>query len=238
MMSRLFFFTFLTLTVLTGSAHAKVFRNQYVQFELPAGWDCKIEGTEWVCQSNDPQVKKEVIVICAAKQRGPDDDLQKYEEHLKKGRSKTDLSGKPYTSEVSFVKTVEIKGTTWVDGMHYGSEIPGFYTRYLSTIKGKVAMLLTWSVAKSSYEKYRTELMTFVNSLEALESDGSAVASGSGFDLAHPLGDDPSVPSAAGVPGGAADALKKKLDSKSLIGLAVVIGALGAYIYIRKRKKK
>ena len=235
---RTFLLLIASLVLNTENGWSKLFRNDYVQFELPAGWDCKIEGSEWVCQSNDPEVKKEIIVICAAKQRGPEDEIDKYREHLKKPRPKTDLAGKPYTSEVVWVNEKEIKGQMWVDGMHVGSEIPGFYTRYISTVKGKVAMLLTWSVAKSSYQKYLAEMNAFVNSLQALDNVGEAVASGSGFDTPHPLGDDPQVPSPAdGGAGGALGALAKSNAGKA-VGLGIIAAAVVGLIIIRRRKAK
>ncbi len=216
------------------SASAKVFKNNYVQFELPAGWDCKIEGTELVCQSNDPEIRKELIVICAAKQRGPEDELDKYKEHLKKARPKTDLAGKPYSSDVLWVNDVDIKGQRWIDGMHVGSEIPGFYTRYLSTVKGKIAMLLTWSVAKTSYKKYLADMDTFVKSLQALDDVGEATASGSGFDTAHPLGDEPSVPGAPAAGGNIAALAQQNLPK--IIGGAILAAAVIGLVIVRKRK--
>ena len=57
---------------------AKRFANGYTEFELPPGWQCVIEGSEWVCQSEDKDRKKEAIIILAAKKRGSQDTCLLY----------------------------------------------------------------------------------------------------------------------------------------------------------------
>ena len=39
-------------------AEAKKFATKYCEFELPAGWECVLEGLEWVCQSSSKERKK------------------------------------------------------------------------------------------------------------------------------------------------------------------------------------
>ena len=41
------------MAVFSENVQAKLFRNAYVQFELPAQWNCNLEGTEWVCSSQN-----------------------------------------------------------------------------------------------------------------------------------------------------------------------------------------
>ncbi|MBG09504.1 MAG: hypothetical protein CME68_12150, partial [Halobacteriovoraceae bacterium] len=54
---------------------AKKFATKYCEFELPPGWECVLEGLEWVCQSSSKERKKEAIIILAAKLRGSQDSL-------------------------------------------------------------------------------------------------------------------------------------------------------------------
>jgi len=49
--------------LITVTAHAKLFTSQYCEFELPPGWECALEGTEWVCQSTNKDRQKEAIII-------------------------------------------------------------------------------------------------------------------------------------------------------------------------------
>ena len=41
-------FVFTAICFVCLSARAKRFANQYTEFELPSGWECALEGTEWV----------------------------------------------------------------------------------------------------------------------------------------------------------------------------------------------
>ena len=68
--------------VFSYGVQAKRFTNQYTEFELPGGWECQLEGTEWVCQSLNKDRKKEAIIILAAKLRGERDDLAEYQNYL------------------------------------------------------------------------------------------------------------------------------------------------------------
>src|SRR5690554_3587394 len=80
-------------------AYAKSFSNEYVQFELPTGWECAIEGSEWVCQSENEDRRKEAIIILAAKYRGPQDSLEEYQAYLKTDKTYQLPGGKMQRSE-------------------------------------------------------------------------------------------------------------------------------------------
>ena len=84
---------------LTSELLAKRFTNQYAEFELPPGWDCVLEGTEWVCQSENEERKKEAIIILAAKIRGEQDSLDEYMSYLKKTKAFSLPGGKKQISE-------------------------------------------------------------------------------------------------------------------------------------------
>ena len=90
-MKRVFLFSF-TLILLMSSAWAKRFTNQYCEFELPSGWQCALEGSEWVCQSENSERKKEAIIILAAKRRGEQDSMEEYTAYLKKPKTYTCIS--------------------------------------------------------------------------------------------------------------------------------------------------
>lgn len=44
--------------LITSSAFAKRFASKYCEFELPPGWECALEGSEYVCQSENADRKK------------------------------------------------------------------------------------------------------------------------------------------------------------------------------------
>ncbi len=147
---------FIVFTLITASnAWAKRFANQFCEFELPQGWVCALEGSEWVCQSETEERKKEAIIILAAKVRGEQDSLDEYQAYLKKGKSYQLPGGKVQVSEAKYTKMSDVNGQQWVDALHLASEVPGFYTRYLATVKEDLGVAVTFSVAKDLYSTYQ-----------------------------------------------------------------------------------
>ncbi len=140
---------------LTSVVHAKTFTSQFSEFELPSGWDCALEGSEWVCQSDDKDRKKEAIIILAAKFRGEQDSLDQYQAYLKQPKSFNLPGGKTQISEAKSVAVKTINNQRWVDALHLASEVPGFYTRYLATVKDNLGIAVTFSVAKDHYDSYQ-----------------------------------------------------------------------------------
>ena len=144
------------LFVFSGmQAHAKRFANGYTEFELPVGWECFLEGSEYVCQSENEDRKKEAIIILAAKKRGPQDTLVEYQKYLSQPRVYTLPGNKKQVSEAKNVTTKTINNHRWVDSLHLASEVPGFYTRYLATVKAGIGVAVTFSVTKSMYDAYK-----------------------------------------------------------------------------------
>ena len=132
-------------------AQAKRFSNAYVSFELPSNWNCKLEKTEWVCGSQYKNKSTQAIIILTAKERGPADTLQAYKAYLSNPKAIPAVgSGAPRKSKVLHIKERNIAGHGWVDGMQLGSEVTDFYTRYLATIKGRLAIIITFSAYKKT----------------------------------------------------------------------------------------
>lgn len=149
-------FILCSLIVATGHAvGGKTFTSQYCEFQLPPGWECALEGTEWVCQSDNKQRKKEAIIILAAKIRGKQDDLAQYQAYLKKPKTFNLPGGKTQVSEAKYTKMSQVNGQNWVDSLHLASEVPGFYTRYMATVKADLGIAVTFSVAKDHYDAYQ-----------------------------------------------------------------------------------
>ena len=59
--------------------------------------------------------------------------------------------------------------------MHLGSEIPHYYTRYLATLKGNIAVLVTFSAHKLFYSKYSSEFFRAIKSLRVLATKAKTV---------------------------------------------------------------
>lgn len=146
---------FLALVAMSFNVHAKRFASQYCEFELPSGWVCSLEGSEWVCQSSNKQRQKEAIIILAAKIRGSQDSLEAYQGYLQKKKTFRLPGGKTQVSDPRTVGLKTINSQRWVDALHLASEVPGFYTRYLATVKEDLGVAVTFSVAKDFYGQYQ-----------------------------------------------------------------------------------
>lgn len=146
-------------------ANGAQFLNQYLQFELPPGWECNIEGTEYVCQSTNKDRQKEAIIILAAKLRGKQDTYDSYKAYLSAPKQFKLPGGKFQKSEPMFSKMRDISGHRWVDAMHMASEVPGFYTRYLATVKEDLGVAVTFSVSKDHYKAYKDIFDSLITTL-------------------------------------------------------------------------
>ncbi len=221
-------------------AGAKTFKTQFVKFELPPNWSCKQEELDWVCQPDNLAERSEAIVVVVTKAANEvDDTLPKYEEVLRVRRNMRDLVGNAYQSEVKSVRTRQIKNHPWVDALQLGSEIPGFYSRYVATVKEKVAALLTYSVAESVYPKYATTLDQMIDSTEVF-FDPKAFAeamNASPTSLLGSRGIGAKLRSAPKIEGDAAKNTKKDegTDMSQIIGGALIVGAVVFYIIKKKR---
>lgn len=248
---------FALLLVYPPTSEAKSFRNSYVSFELPSKWDCYLENTAWVCRyaiskscigpqasskaCQDQRTKtREAIIILTAKEVGPKDSFKVYYDHLKQPRPIVTRKGRRTKSKIIHVKPVTIEGQKWVDGMHLGSEIPHYYTRYLATIKGNIAVLVTFSAHKLFYTKYSNEFFRAIKSLRVVATkastiptnerrqrgDGGMLGSGLGVDI--PMdGLDENFAAASGDSGGS--------SSNMLFLVAFLLAAVGVYIWFKRR---
>lgn len=153
----------------TTNVFAKTFTSQFAEFELPNGWECALEGSEWVCQSDNKDRKKEAIIILAAKYRGANDSLDMYQAYLKAPKTFSLPGGKTQVSEAKSVAIKEINGQRWVDSLHLASEVPGFYTRYLATVKDSLGIAVTFSVAKDHYDSYQDIFEKIIATLKVFD---------------------------------------------------------------------
>lgn len=234
----------LLVILLSNSAHAKRFRNAYVSYELPPNWNCKLEGSEWVCENDFAGKTKEAIIILTAKEVGPGDTLAIYLAHLQTPRVIPGRGGTPTKSQIIHVKERMIGNQMWIDGMHLGSEVGPYFTRYLATIKDKISILVTFSAHKEHYTKYSGDFIRAVESLRVVASKDTLNDRGakglnqqSTETIGMPTGQNPTpygsdiLPEENSGPRG-----KGKYLNWLLIG--VVLSCLGAVFYIRMHKQK
>lgn len=228
-------FILLATLLLPLSAQAEVFSNSYVSFELPARWKCEIEKTEWFCRSDVTRYSKEAVIILTAKEVGPGDSLSQYEAYLKTPKIISAPDGTPIHSKVRQVKTIQINGHQWVDGMHLASEVPFYYTRYLATVKQRIAILVTFSAHQRFYTKYSNDFFKAIQSLKVIATPNllnvTTGLSGGAGQIGSPVGIPSDVAEFPIEPSGSSS------SRQNMILLAIIFIAVGAYFFLKKKKK-
>jgi hypothetical protein len=182
---------FFALIVGAAPLEAKVFSNSYIRFQMPDQWGCRLENTAWICRHRVAQVcqrqpksgdcpqqikrSREALVIFTAKETSNVDSLKAYLTHFQEPRPIKPSKGNQSQSQVIHTKAVKIGRQNWVDSMHLSSELPNYYTRYLATIRGNVAVLVTLSAHKKYYTNYSSHFFKAIKTLEVTASELSKV---------------------------------------------------------------
>jgi hypothetical protein len=230
------------LLFIASSGYATKFANQFIEFELPPQWQCNLEGAEWVCQSQSEGKKRDTIMVFAAKQAGPLDSVDQYLAYLKTSKIFT-VNNKSLRSEVKYAKTITINSQSWVDAIHFESEIPGFYTRYLSTVKQDIGILVTFSVNKTKYSQYLSDFETMQKSLKVFRKEGGITAAQTAkvfqdTQIPTSIGNDSVfssvMPSRSGVP----EQPVQPKTKKGKIPSAVLLGIVAAIVFLLILKRR
>lgn len=236
--------SFLAIALGAQPGYASKFANQFIEFELPPQWTCNLEGAEWVCQNTDASKKKDAIIVLAAKIAGPQDSMDQYLTYLKSAKSYTSIQGKPVKSDPKYAKTQGINGQTWVDALHLESEIPGFYTRYLATIKEDIGVLVTYSINKSKYQSYLEDFDNMVRTLKVFRKPGGMNAAPAGGNLFGQAAIPPNTVDNnvvfGNIPQGGADqqAPKPKQADNSLLLIGLLVAVVGFVVWKRRQKSQ
>lgn len=233
----------LALLSTTPLAWGKLFRNAYVSFELPPNWNCKLEGAEWVCENDFSKKQKEAIIILTAKEVGPGDTLANYMTYLQGAKTLPGKAGQPTKSKVINVQQRTIGNQLWIDGMHEGSEVSAYFTRYMATIKDRIAILITFSAHKEHFAKYSNDFRVAIESLRVVAGPdllGGGANQGPGRG-GGTVGNAPDhyVPweqpgGGGGIEDGQTHGGRKYLK---IILFAIILGGAGGYLYWQSKKK-
>ena len=124
-------------------AGATRFHNSYVSFDMPDGWACKLEETEFVCYPPPPDGRHSMGVILTAKQVGRVDSPQLYLRHLE------EVGRRPEVTVGQAPKQTLIGDSLWIDGSFWNSELRDYETRYLVRTEGDIGVLVTFSAHRS-----------------------------------------------------------------------------------------
>lgn len=230
---------FVLLSVFVFSAHAKLFTNSYVSFQLPPNWECKVAGTEWVCRSSNAEQARQAIIVLTAKEVGPNDNFAYYNQYLKAPKTPKHRDGTVATqSKVQHLNTIQIANHPWVDGLHLGSLLPNFYSRYLVTIKSKIAILVTFSAKKEFYTQYSKQFFDAINSLKVTAQTGGDMGNirkaGDEFIGSVPDHMDEGWSGEEGITSESSE----KGNNMWVYGLALILAGAGVFFMLKRSRKK
>ena len=136
------------------------FATAALSFDMPPGWSCVREGTEYVCTLGKPP--SDAIVIMGMKYRSADDTLEKYEAHL---RTPKPAVGRDGYADVVSIERRTIAGSDWVEGVLRDSEVHNYDTTYLAGNTAEVAILFTLSVHAEYRDVRARDLRRVIESL-------------------------------------------------------------------------
>ncbi len=178
---------------------------------------------------------------------GDQDSLDQYLTYLQAPKSFNSVQGKPVKSDAKYAKTINLNSQPWVDALHLESEIPGFYTRYLATIKQDIGVLVTYSINKAKYQQYLGDFDNMVKTLKVFRKSG-------GINVAPQAGNlfqNTQIPTSVGsesvfpgtqIQGGAAENQgNENAQGKSKLPLPlpvlVLIGIAVVFLFFLKKKR-
>lgn len=130
-------------------------------FAVSPSWKCRREHLDHVCDSGLPPFDS--IVIFTLKQRGLQDTLEAYEDHLRKPM--TAAGDKGGQAEFVSLRRVRIAGSDWVEGIRRNSEVTNYETTYLAGVTAESAVLFTFSVHEPATSERRRQLRSMADSL-------------------------------------------------------------------------
>lgn len=238
----LFSLIFFSLTA-APVAGAKTFKNSYLSFELPDSWACEQEQTEYVCTPLDASEARNAMIILAAKEAGPEDNFSAYQNYLAKPRLLKTTKGVPEPSKVIHSKARVINSQQWIEGLHLSSEIEGFYTLYLATVKQGLAVLVSLSAEKNKATQYNKDFAAAVKSIRLTASNEllSAIHDRKNLQKQTPVG----IPSEVQIPADPEASPKALTSSVSkemlwggLVALLLIIVYFGISTFFPKKKKR
>ena len=146
-------------------------------------------------------------------------------------------------SDPKYAKTTSINGHAWVDALHMESEIPGFFTRYLATVKQDIGVLVTYSINKTKYQDYLNDFESMVKTLKVFRKAGMGLNAGpansnifANTQIPQSVSGD-SVFQGTNIEGGSDKKQKPKEDDTPLWPLLLIVAGAGYYIWRKKQNR-
>ena len=137
----------------TSSAHGqlgvKIFRNSYIEFEIPDAWDCQREESVFICQESGRRTVGMIAILTGKYIDLERDNIAVYGSELAKRREWKSTNGKLVISSDIRSGTRCYAGKQWQWAHHYQSELENYLTEYFARIEGDIAGLITVAFHRS-----------------------------------------------------------------------------------------
>lgn len=160
------FAALLTILWFATVAEAKPINTGYVSFQISDRWDCQREDQfAFMCIPKGSKPPQEAIIIVSGKEAGPEDNFESFQKFLKVPRAVEVPGSRPVQSQIQYVRMIEIAKQPWADAGHLNSELYGYHTRYLATVKQKLSVLVSLSVSQRQWKLYEKDFAMVANSL-------------------------------------------------------------------------
>jgi hypothetical protein len=146
---------------------AKQISTPFLNFQISNRWDCQFQDPlAYVCRLQQNQPVQDALIIVSAKEAGPEDNFNSFQKYLGMPKPLQAKGATPSISKVQYVKILDIHKQKWTEGLHLNSEIEGYSTRYLATVKGKLSVLVTLSAAQNHWKFFEQDFKMAVQTLQ------------------------------------------------------------------------
>lgn len=161
----------LTLLTLPLAVLAETMDFGPVSFNIPAGWKCQVDGQSMICLDESASTKRNSAVVITFKNKSGEDSLTVYKDQL--ARPRVLQQGEVATpSQPKGVRELNINGLAWIEGIHYASEMPNYFTHYYATTAFQHAVLVSLSIEDSAHEEMMRILQPTIDSIVIKNTGG------------------------------------------------------------------
>lgn len=154
----------LPLLLLVISFNASAYETEHLRIQIPNNWSCSKSTIHHVCK---PQTSKPnpMVLILSGSKAPQTENLANVSQLISSPKTLPNSSGSPTQSKVYYSKPININNIKWFNSLHYASELPNYFTRYLATYKNGYTHIASLSVHKDYFSKNNTELNSILQSI-------------------------------------------------------------------------
>lgn len=215
----------LTLLIVTSfTTQAMPVETDSLIFEVPNHWECNHKHIHIRCKPKGN--KQKIVAVITSYPSKKNENIATLEAILSKPKSLPSVDGTTKLSKVYYTKELKVNKVTWLNSLHFGSEVPNYFTQYIATIDTSFMHLINISVQRDAYKTYLNDISTILYSLKLKYNPEKSQPNGNAVAIAKD-DEDPSQ-SRAGVGG---------LPLEVLVGIGILVLAL-SILLLRVRKKK